>query len=166
MRAWWPANGNASDIIANHRGTLNGGVTFVPGVVGLAFDFDGSTGYVQIPTSPALQPPSAISLALWIDPAVLPVSPYSASIVDKYNSFDLNQGVSWALVLLATGQIEFEVREQVQIYWDATTVGPVTLNQWQHVGVTFDTSTQAMEIYLDGVAVPIGITGTGPVTSI
>jgi len=166
MTAWWPANGNATDIIANHRGTLNGGVTFAPGVVGAAFDFDGSSGYVEVPTSPALQPPSAISLAAWIYPTALPASPYSAFMIGKYNSFDMSQGVSWSVVLLATGQIQFEVREQTYVYWDATTVGSVTLDQWQHMAATFDTSTQAMAIYVNGAAVPISMTGTGPVTSI
>jgi hypothetical protein len=155
MTAWWPANGNATDIIANHRGTLNGGVTFVSGVVGLAFDFDGSTGYVQIPTAPALQPPAAISLALWIDPTELPVSPNAAFMIDKYNSFDPNEGVSWALVLFPTGQIELEVHEQASesVYWDAITISSVTVGQWQHVAATFDTSTQAMAIYINGLAV-------------
>lgn len=166
MTAWWPASGNANDIIAYHRGTLNGGVSFAPGAVGLAFSFDGSTGYVQIPTAPGLQPPSAISVAAWIYPTELPVLPYSAFMIDKYNSFDLNQGVSWALVLLSTGQILLEVREQASVYWDATTIGSVALGQWQHVAATFDTSTQAMAVYINGLAVPISITGTGPVTSI
>ena len=49
--AWWPGEGNANDIAGTNNGTLEGGATFTNGEVGQAFDFDGSTGYVQVPDS-------------------------------------------------------------------------------------------------------------------
>src|SRR5439155_26175124 len=39
--SWWPAEGNANDIIDGNPGTLSGGVTFTGGIVGRAFNFDG-----------------------------------------------------------------------------------------------------------------------------
>lgn len=55
---WWPAEGNANDIIGTNNGTLMGGATAnAPGVVGSAFQFDGTNGYVQIPDSPVFIPP-------------------------------------------------------------------------------------------------------------
>jgi hypothetical protein len=30
---WWPGDGNANDIVAGNNGTLQGNVTFVPGMV-------------------------------------------------------------------------------------------------------------------------------------
>ena len=49
MAAWWPAEGNADNIhnITN-SGTLQGAVTFAPGMVGQAFTFFGN-GAVNIP---------------------------------------------------------------------------------------------------------------------
>src|SRR2546430_17604444 len=39
---WWPADGNANNIVGADHGSLQGGATAnVPGVVGLAFSFDG-----------------------------------------------------------------------------------------------------------------------------
>jgi hypothetical protein len=45
---WWTAEGNANDVIGGHHGTLNGGVTFVPGMVGQAFSFDGINDSVSL----------------------------------------------------------------------------------------------------------------------
>ncbi len=43
---WWPAEGNAIDLIGGNNGTVSSGVTYVAGKVGSAFNFDGSTNPV------------------------------------------------------------------------------------------------------------------------
>ena len=40
--SWWPAEGNADDILGDNDGTLVNGATFAPGMVGQAFSFDGT----------------------------------------------------------------------------------------------------------------------------
>ena len=50
MVGWWPGDGNAKDIVDGNPGTLQGGVTFAPGLVDQAFSFDGASGTnVSIP---------------------------------------------------------------------------------------------------------------------
>lgn len=50
--AWWPGDGNANDISGfGQNGTVTGGVIFSPGKVGIAFDFNGIDGRVEIPDS-------------------------------------------------------------------------------------------------------------------
>src|SRR5712664_4082698 len=39
--AWWPAEGNAKDIVANYDGVIVGGTTFSGGKDGQAFSFNG-----------------------------------------------------------------------------------------------------------------------------
>src|SRR5262249_49748595 len=56
---WWTGDGTnaftAPDIAGTNPGTLNGGVTFAPGLVGNAFSFNGtSTTFVNIPDAPSL----------------------------------------------------------------------------------------------------------------
>lgn len=43
---WWPGDGNAMDIIGSNSGILTNGTTFVTGVAGEAFSFDGTNDYV------------------------------------------------------------------------------------------------------------------------
>jgi hypothetical protein len=47
MLAWWPGESNAHDVAGTNDGTLYNGVTFVPGVVGQAFAFDGVAAKVD-----------------------------------------------------------------------------------------------------------------------
>ena len=66
MVSWWPGDGNANDIQDGNNGTLHGGVTFVPGMVAQAFNFDGAvTSYVEVPDASSLNP-SAITLDAWV----------------------------------------------------------------------------------------------------
>lgn len=50
--SWWPGDGQTSDIVGGHSGTLAGTATFGPGQVQQGFRFDGS-GWVDVPDSPA-----------------------------------------------------------------------------------------------------------------
>ena len=53
--AWWPGNGNAVDIVGGNNGTLSNGVTYVPGEVQQAFNFNADSAMVLLTNSPALQ---------------------------------------------------------------------------------------------------------------
>src|SRR5271169_3729630 len=45
---WWPGNGNAVDIAGGNNGMLTNGVTYVPGEVGQAFNFNSNSAMVLI----------------------------------------------------------------------------------------------------------------------
>jgi hypothetical protein len=62
---WWPGDGNANDIVAGNNGTLQGNVTFVPGMVGQAFSFDGSS-YVDASDSNLPVGNSSATISAWI----------------------------------------------------------------------------------------------------
>ena len=63
---WWPGDGSANDIAGTHNGALQGGVSAdASGVVGSALRFDGTSGYVQIPDSPALRPTN-LTIEAWV----------------------------------------------------------------------------------------------------
>ena len=54
--SWWPGKENAQDVIGPNDGTLQGGTTFAPGMVGQAFSFDGIDDHVLVPDDPSLNP--------------------------------------------------------------------------------------------------------------
>lgn len=66
--SWWPGEGSAADITpTGNNGVLNGSVTFVPGEVNLAFNFEGA-GFVRITNNTSLQPADQIAIEGWIRP--------------------------------------------------------------------------------------------------
>src|SRR5437764_1094046 len=62
---WWPGDGNANDVGGGSNGTLQGNVTFVPGMVGQAFNFDGNS-YVDASDSNLPVGNSSATISAWI----------------------------------------------------------------------------------------------------
>ncbi|MBI4516928.1 MAG: LamG domain-containing protein, partial [Deltaproteobacteria bacterium] len=54
MVSWWPAEGNATDIINGNSGTLLGGVFFTPATVGQGFTFDSNDDRGTVPHNASL----------------------------------------------------------------------------------------------------------------
>jgi len=66
---WWRGENNTLDSIGANHGTTEGGVTFVPGMVGQAFSFDGTSGSVVVADSSSLDVTTEFTLDAWINPA-------------------------------------------------------------------------------------------------
>ena len=56
-----------------------------------------------------------------------------------------------------SGQVEWEVNGTPLAYIAIYTVAALSLGKWQHVAATFDSATQAIAIYVNGVQVPSSI---------
>jgi hypothetical protein len=79
--AWWRGEGNANDSIGSNNGVITGAVTFAPGEVGHAFNFDGVTGAIIVPAISNLTS-SDLTMEGWIFPtnvnAERPIVEFSA----------------------------------------------------------------------------------------
>jgi hypothetical protein len=64
--AWWPGDGDASDVLGQNNATAQGGLAFTPGMAGEAFDLNGTSAFAQValPTGlPLAHQPRTV--ALW-----------------------------------------------------------------------------------------------------
>jgi len=141
--SWWPAEGNADDIIGGNNGTLSGSVSYGPGEVGQAFVFSADQAVVQLgsPTNLYLQ---NFTIESWIKR-----SSTSVSSLD-YNDADLFAfGVGgYGFGLFANGNLFL-----TQVGTGNVSVGTtVTNTSWHHVAVTKNGGT--VVFYVDGVAYP------------
>lgn len=184
MVAWWRGDGSAVDVVGGNDSSFVGGVTYtcvvaVPGspgcgMVGQAFSFDGTTGYVLIPSSAALQPSDAISIDAWVYPTKFTGAGSfgGRNIITKYNSYvPAARGESWGLMVRESGRVLWSVVDDAQpnSYFNAITGVPLTLGAWSHVAATFDTATQEIAVYINGQKVPTSCepgSVCGPVTKI
>jgi hypothetical protein len=63
---WWPGEGNGNDLVGTNNGTLIGGANAnATGMVGTAFNFDGTNSYVQFLDSSVFHP-SNLTVEAWI----------------------------------------------------------------------------------------------------
>lgn len=62
---WWPGESNALDNAGPNDGNLNDGMSFTNGIVGQAFQFDGTNGFILVPDNPILKPTN-LTIEVWV----------------------------------------------------------------------------------------------------
>ena len=150
---WWPANGNAVDVIGGNNGTLENSVTYLPGEVQQAFNFSANSAMVVLSNSPSLQLQD-FTIEAWIkrgnatnatsDPT--PAGEGSA-ILFGYG----NNGYAFGVGSLTGNNELFLSKVGVG---EVLSSAPVGDTNWHHVAVT--TAGGNVVFYIDGVAYPYG----------
>jgi len=138
--AWWQAEGNANDSAGANHGTYIGTVTYVPGVMGQAFSFNGSA--VRVPNYSSLNfGTGPFSGALWVK-----TIDGSGFLVDK----DIpGRGRRDWFVYLTGGRARFVVGRGD--YWrdyGVTSAVPINDGEFHHVAWVREGTT--LRIYIDG----------------
>jgi hypothetical protein len=141
--SWWPANGNAKDIVGPNNGKLNNGVTYVAGEVASAFGFD-TTDYVSAPTVGLPTGNSDRTIEMWVKGNSFPTS--GEAFFAGYGNFGSN---AQTYHLGTTGS------KLLWSQWGQALTGPaLNANQWYHVAVT--NVGDLVTLYLDGAPVASG----------
>ncbi|HEV2211697.1 MAG TPA: LamG-like jellyroll fold domain-containing protein, partial [Verrucomicrobiae bacterium] len=143
--SWWKGEGNANDSLGANNGMLSAsGASYAPGLVGQAFRFDGTNGYVQIADSPALKPTNVtVEAWVWLDPN-LPATNGGEQIVFKKNTWSAwFEGYSLLKETVANPDGTSSDRFQfcVSRYGDQVAINSQTIVQrgvWYHVAATYD----------------------------
>ncbi|HLX69361.1 MAG TPA: FG-GAP-like repeat-containing protein, partial [Verrucomicrobiae bacterium] len=150
MAAWWRAEDNADDSINGNNGTINGGVSYSPGEVGQAFNFDGTSGYISVPASPSLNigTGSGITIECWIQPNYLGPSYAQGRPIVEYDTpsaagvhFWFEQGYTLYANVIDTSGVYHTI---------STAPGTIVTNALQHVAVTYDKSSGNCFLYING----------------
>jgi hypothetical protein len=147
MVAWWPANGNAMDVIGGDNGTLTNGVAYVTGEVQQAFDFNGNSAMVLLTNAPALQLQN-FTVEAWIQRGSLTSVTSDGQAVGG-NALMFGYGDSGYSFAMGPGG-------NLILTWvdhdDVVSSAAVTDTAWHHIAVT--TTNGAVVFYLDGTAYP------------
>jgi hypothetical protein len=152
---WWPAEGNANDIVGDNNGALSNGASFGPGEVGQAFTLNGTNQYIAIPDAPALRPAS-LTVEGWYNfqaydgVRVLVAKPYGPGTWDSLAVWMENGQLNAAIVTASTQE------PSLTYNWSPA------FGVWHHVAYTFDANAALQTIYVDGVAVASN-SASGPI---
>jgi probable HAF family extracellular repeat protein len=154
---WWRGEGNAADALGHNAGTIGGGVSFVPGVVGSAFSFDGETGDVLIGTKRDLNigAGDGLTLEAWVNAqGYTDGDPGPGPIFEYFDGLHLWQYDEPGYEPYSRFLANFHVWN---IRGSAAAPGAF-LNAWHHLAFTYSMVTGAATLYSDGrvVATDVG----------
>ena len=152
IAAWWPAEGNGTDIIGGNTATPQGGATYAPGEVGQAFLLNGPNDYLSVAAGSNLNVAAGGSFTAeaWIK--VSDVAGYHPIV--EWNDGASHGGVHmW--ILPYTGEsagVLFAnlVDTSGGSHSFHSPGGSVATNVFQHVAVTYDYATGTGTLYVNG----------------
>ena len=153
--SWWRGEGNALDQAGTNNGTAVNGVVFPTGKVGQAFGFNGTSSYVQVPSSASLNPSGSFSIETWIYPRQ--DTPYGVNLLSKWGDLgEFDNQRSYGLILLPGRGLSFAITD-IAHQWDPsfqyfpTDPGVIALRAWNHVVAVYDQSTGTRRTFVNGV---------------
>jgi hypothetical protein len=151
--SWYPGDGDTTDIADENNGTLQGGATFAPGMVGQAFSLDGIDDSVEVPHNTNLNLQQALTIEAWIMKQGDCTN--NCLIVMKQNDTTTPCCDSFRYGLLLFGAVgDFPGHVSLSFntgVWEDVVVSQTVLEDhvWYHVAGTYDGSTA--KIYVNGV---------------
>ncbi len=146
--SWYKAEDSADDAVGNNHGTAHA-LTYGPGMVGRAFQFDGA-GYVRVADAPSLNP-AAITVEAWVKGTV-GQGPFRYLMAKGIHEC---HAASYALCTgrRTTGLI-FYIYDGTDAAFSPDTGESIWDGKWHHVAGTFDGAW--VRLYVDGKQVGNG----------
>jgi hypothetical protein len=148
---YWPFNGNANDVSGNGNNGTNNGATLTTdrfGNTNSAYSFNGSTSFIQLPSSIH---PSQISVSLWVKPS----SNQSNQVIirNRWYGFGVHYNFIWSGANKANKfgtDLHINNGSDYNAY-SCLIPQNINLNQWYNIVFTYDGTTY--KVFLDNVLV-------------
>ena len=157
LLGWWGGEGNALDSGGTNHGVLVSGVNFAPGLVGTAFQLNGTNAYVEVSNRPQLNPTNKLTLEAWVYPVafgtgILPIIKKAGEGPQSLHGYTLEATANGALMAVYLGG---------GTGWVQSPLAPLQLNRWTHVAGVFDGA--KISIYVDGMLVGTPTSAVGSI---
>jgi hypothetical protein len=166
--SWWPGEGNGNDAIGSNPATVNGGVSYSPGEVGQAFNYDGTgsnaiSASIMVPASASLDVGTGpgFTVECWIKPSDLnPLHPIVEWNGGSRLGVHLYHSTSWCGDHYPGNLLANIVDTDGN--WHPLYSGPglLTTSNFQHVALTYDKASGVGSLYINGVVVASANLGT------
>lgn len=151
---WWPGDGHTNDLSGNnlHGSVVGEGVTYAPGKVGLAFQFNNQNGKVLVAHNPLLDPRNALTIEAWVQPWVPPQENLS-EVIYHVGQFGGGYALEMVAYFNATAYGYGGVSHGANDFncCDALSSGQLLpVNEWYHLAIVYDGPRQIFQFYLNG----------------
>ena len=158
--AWWPLDGDGSDIIGGNNLTLAQNVAFLPGEVNQALGFPGVTPTAVAPASPSLNVglESGFTLETWINPSSVgsqqPIFEYSNGTV-------VGTGVHFWHSVVGAGSLYLNLFDTTgNAHMVSTPPGVISQKTWSHIAATYTKEDGTVSIYVNGGLITSQVIGS------
>lgn len=143
--SWYAGDNNVLDARSRNNGTLQNGATFGTGQVGQALSFDGVDDFVDIPNAASLNNlTTQATFEAWIHPQA-----NGQQYIFAHRTPGLFE--SFSLRTFDTGELSLVVAVNGGTVVEfQTSPGTIQLNQWQHIAVTVNTTTDTAKAVVNG----------------
>jgi hypothetical protein len=140
--AWYPMDtlsvaGVTPDATGNgHDATCTATLcpVLVPGHLGMAVSFDGSTQFLQVADSPVFHTTGPYTLAVWVNPGRVPE--FFDNILGK--PLGVASADSWALDIANPGVAEFFTNDDMSTMDHLASPGDLPIGAWSHVAAVWN----------------------------
>jgi hypothetical protein len=137
----------ATDSLGSYNGTNNGATINQGGKIGKAYDFDGSNDYIS--SNGVFSSLTSFSFSAWINPDVVNISQQ-----EIFNQGTSNYPQPYD-ISLNNQTIRFVVGNSSQVS-EISTGNVVSAGNWYHIVCTYNSSTNALKIYVNNGAPTTG----------
>ena len=168
---WWPAESNATDVVAGNNGTLMNGTSFAPGEVGMAFNLNGVNNFVVANPSSVTNldvgQGSGMTIEGWINPTTTPSRTMmlveyervlGGSGSDVGIQFVMNSVPNAGYSPGCLGVNLVDTTPASHTFGSAGNV--LTAGVWQHIALTYDKNSGIAVLYTNGVPTAQAYFGT------
>jgi alpha-tubulin suppressor-like RCC1 family protein len=153
---WWQGKGNVQDSAGGSDGVVLGNLTYDPGEMGPALNFNGVDAGVQLPAGPTLDAGQGDGLSIegWIKPTVVD---FARPIVEWNNSaggIGVHLWISQGGIGNGVGCLYANLIDTAgNWHYFSSPAGLVAANSFQHVGLTYDKGSGVAKLFLNGAVV-------------
>jgi hypothetical protein len=134
-----------NDALNTYNGTAQGGLTYVPGKVGTAFQFNGTNSYILLPRN-TLRFTNSFSVSLWVYSTANQTG-NKGLFSDYYYPGDLG----YTVYVTTQNKIEVFFKGSYSTNNNFTSNSSLSNNQWNNIVISWDKTNTQWKIYINGV---------------
>jgi hypothetical protein len=139
----WAGEGNANDSVGTNNGTLENGVTFVPGEVGEAFRLNGVNQFISVPASPSWGfGTNSFTLELWAN--FSSISGPQTMLANDEGGGNTHKWIFW----LNGSTLQLFGGDETNSFTIISEAFSPLLGEWYHIALT--RSEDVFLFYIDG----------------
>ena len=156
---YWPFCGNANDQSGNgNNGTVSGAILTTDrfGNNNSAFNFDGSTSFIQINDNPLLDLTNDFTISSWFNSNSYPTSVSTYQMILAKHRYNINNAGSYIYGLWSNVNSNGFINFQATPVFNPTTYpsnSNYTIGNWYNYVISYSKSSNTLKYYLNGVLI-------------